>query len=191
MTPVVVIPPGGGTQVDRCPICKNPIDECTCGTVLPPVREALQGSGAPAQAFQRIHDLCADQEVEWLRQLTINIQGDGQQGANEVRALGLAIPQMGKGSFWVEQSLTAEFDGGEQIHVSFKGGWDRYKRLKQVTDTFAQEGRKVNARTTLTVGFPQGLEVRGDQFRTIYDVFSQMGFGHITVRAEPSEEDGH
>jgi hypothetical protein len=155
----------------------------------PPPPKTLEGSGAPSQAFQRVFDLCADQDIEWLRQLTINIQGDGQPGANEVRALGLAIPQMGKGNFWVEQSLTAEFDGNEQIHVSFKGGWDRYKRLKQVTDTFAQEGRKVNARTTLTVDFPQGLEVRGDQFGTIHDVFSQMGFGHMTVRAEPFEED--
>jgi len=187
VTPIT--PPEVVAQVERCPICKNPIDECTCGTVLPPVREALQGSGAPGQAFQRLFDLCSDQDVEWLRQLTINIQGDGQQGANEVRALGLAIPQMGKGNFWVEQSLTLEFDGSEQIHVSFKGGWDRYKRLKQVTDTFAQEGRKFSARTTLNVDFPQGLEVRGDQFRTIHDVFSQMGFGHMTVRAEPFEED--
>ena len=187
VTPIT--PPEVVTQVERCPICKNPIDECTCGTVLPPVREALQGSGAPGQAFQRLFDLCADQDIEWLRQLTISIQGDGQQGANEVRALGLAIPQMGKGNYWVEQSLTAEFDGSEQIHVSFKGGWDRYKRLKQVTDTFAQEGQKFNARTTLNVDFPQGLEVRGDQFRTIHDVFSQMGFGHMTVRAEPFEED--
>ncbi len=185
----VTLPPPPPPVKEFCPICKNPINECTCGTVLPPVREELQGSGAPSQAFQRIYDLCVDQGIEWLRQLTINIQGDGQQGANEVRALGLAIPQMGRGNFWIEQSLTAEFNGGEQIHVSFKGGWDRYKRLKQVTDTFAQEGRKVNARTTLTVDFPQGLEVRGDQFRTIHDVCSQMGFGYMTVRAEPFVED--
>ncbi len=187
VTPIT--PPGGiDAPVERCPICQNPIDQCTCGTLLPPTREALQGSGAPAQAFQRLYDLCADQEIAWLRQLTISIQGDGQQGANEVRALGLAIPQMGKGSFWVEQSLTAEFDEGEQIHVSFKGGWDRYKRLKQVTDTFAQEGRKFNARTTLNAEFPHGLEVMGDQFRTIHDVFSQMGFGHMAVSAEPFDE---
>lgn len=184
-----IIQPEVVTQVERCPICKNPIDECTCGTVLPPVREALQGEGAPGQAFQRLFDLCVDQEIEWLRQLTINIQGDGQPGANEVRALGLSIPQMGKGNYWVEQSLTAEFDGAEQIHVTFKGSWDRYKRLKQVTDTFAQEGRKFNARTTLNAEFPQGLEVKGEQFRTIHDVFAQMGFGHMTVTAEPFDED--
>ncbi len=183
------IPRGTGPTSEHCPICGNPVAQCTCGTVVLPTREALQGSGAPGQAFQRLYDLCLDQEITHLGQLTINIQGDGQQGANEVRALGLAIPQMGKGQFWVEQSLIAEFGGDEQFHVTFAGGWDRYKRLKQVTESFAQDAHKFNARTTLKADFPSGLEVRGDQFRTIHEVVSQLGFGHIIVTAEPFDED--
>ncbi len=181
------IPRGTEPASERCPICGNPIAQCACGML--PAREALQGTGAPGQAFQRLYDLCLDQDIAYLRQLTINIQGDGQQGANEVRALGLVIPQMGKGQFWVKQSLTAEFGGDEQIHVSFAGGWDRYKRLKQVTESFAQDARKFNAHTTLMADFPSGLEVRGDQFRTIWEVCAQLGLGHITLRAEPFDED--
>jgi len=188
---VTPIPPdeNGDGKVERCPICGNPTDQCTCGA--PPPHEVLEGEGAPAQAFQRLHDLCADQGIEWLRQIQISIQGQGPEGAREVRALGLAIPQMGKGDFWVEQSLTVEFDGGEQIHVTFTGGWNRYKRLKQVTDVFAQEGKKLTARSTLTVDFPTGLEVEGDQFRTIRDVFSAIGLGHMIVKAKPFAEDKH
>jgi len=130
-----------------------------------------------------------DKGIAWLGRLTVSIQGNDQQGAGEVRALGLAIPQMGKGNFRVEQSLAVEFEGDEQIRVEFKGSWDRYKRLKQVTDAFAQEGRKLNARTTLRADFPAGLDVRGDQFRTIHEVFDQLGFGYITVEARPFDED--
>jgi len=183
VTPITPPPPVG-----RCPICGNPQDKCTCGTT-PPDDRVIHGEGAPGQAFQRVADLCVDKGIAWLGRLTVSIQGNDQQGAGEVRALGLAIPQMGKGNFRVEQSLAVEFEGDEQIRVEFKGSWDRYKRLKQVTDAFAQEGRKLNARTTLRADFPAGLDVRGDQFRTIHEVFDQLGFGYITVEARPFDED--
>ncbi len=175
----------------RCPVCGNLVSECTCGRsplITPFKTVSIRGEGAPGQAFQRVVDICADEKIARLRTLTISIQGDDQQGANEVRALGMAIPQMGKGRFRVDLTLTAEFDGDEQFSVTFNGGWDRYKRLKQVTDAFAQEARRLSARTTLRVDFPDGLDVRGDQFRTIHDVFVQFSFGHMIVDAEPFDE---
>ncbi|NPV68429.1 MAG: ATP-binding protein [Anaerolineae bacterium] len=174
---------------ERCPICGNLVTECTCGRLSTTLPRQLKGEGVPRQAFQRIYDLCTDQGITRLHTLTIDIQGTHQQGANEVRALGLAIPQLGKGNFRVEQNLTVEFDGGEYFQIRFKGGWDRYKRLKQVTDAFAQEGRKLNVVMTLRADLPDGLEVQGDQFRTMYEVFDQLGFGSIVVTADPFDED--
>lgn len=171
---------------DSCPICGNPVDECTCGTPPPPV---LQGEGVPAQAFQRVFDLCHDRGIARLRQISVSLESASPQEAKELRALGLAIPQMGKGDFWIEQTLAAEFGGGEQIQVDFRGGWDRYKRLKTVTESFALESSKLSARITLRVDFAQGLDVRGEQFRTISEVCAQLDLGYITVRAEPFSED--
>lgn len=184
----VTLTPDPVIMTERCPICGNPVTECTCGA--PPPREALQGAGAPGQAFQRVIDLCIDQGIPSIKSLAIHIEGSAAQAATETQALGLAIPQMGKGDFWIDQNLVAEFDGNEQIHVVFSGSWDRYKRLKQVTDAFAKEARKMTVRTTLRAEFPQGLEMRGDQFRTIQEVFMQMGFGYITVSALALDEDG-
>lgn len=174
---------------ERCPICGNLVAECTCGKKVTPSLPALQGEGAPAQAFRHVSDLCHDQGIARLRQISVSLESASPQEANELRALGLAIPQMGKGDFWIEQTLAAEFGGGEQIQVTFRGGWERYKRLKPITEAFALESNRLSARITLRVDFAQGLDVRGDQFRTISEVCDQLGLGHITVGAEPFNED--
>lgn len=157
-------------------------------TVIPRPPLPLRGEGAPGQAFQALRDACRDQKIKWLRCIRIAIQGDGPYGANEVRALGLSIPQLGKAAFWIEQRLAAEFGDGEQLLVKFAGGWDCYKRLKQVPESFGQEAVKFHASTTLRMDFPGGLDVYGGQFQTIMDVFSQFQFGYMIVEAEPFED---
>ncbi len=183
---VTPVPPP--LPVERCPICGNPVERCTCGVVPPPPIIRLEGSGTPAQAFQQVLDRCSDQKISKLRRLTVRFDTHSPQEAAELRALGLIIPQIGKGEFWLEQDFAAEF-GSEQIQVTFKGGWERYKRLKQVTEAFAQEAHKLNAKITLRAEFDQGLDVQGEQLRTIRAAFGQFSFGTITVHAEPFEED--
>ena len=175
-----------------CPVCKHPIDECTCGHTteveIPVIR--LHAEGAPAQAFQVLLDQCGDQKVSRIRRLFVRLEGRGREGAAEVRALGLAIPQLGKGEYRVEQSFDAEFGEAESLSVEFRGGWDRYKRLKQVTDSFGQEASKLVVRTTLRAEFADGLDVSSDQFQTIRDVFATLQFGRLVLDAEPSKDQG-
>ena len=104
--------------------------------------------------------------------------------------MGLAIPQLGKGRFRVEQSFNAEFGEGESLSLTFNGAWDRYKRVKQLTDTFGQEASKLLAKTTLRADFPDGLAVDSDQFQTIHEVFTTLGFGHMVLDASPYEQQG-
>lgn len=177
-----------GVEPIQPPLPPPPGTGGTGGVIISPSPVQLQGEGAPGQAFQMLRDACGDKEIGWLRRIHIEIQGNGPHGANEVRALGLSIPQLGKAEFWIKQRLSAEFGNGEQLIVDFEGGWDRYKRLKQVTDSFGQEAQKFHAETHLRMDFPDGLDVHGGQFQTIVDVFTQLGFGHLTVGAEPLEE---
>jgi hypothetical protein len=176
---------------DTCPVCHNPVSQCTCG--LEPEVDTrklirLHAEGAPGQAFQSLLDQCGDQGVARLRRLFVRIEGQGKDGAAEARALGLAIPQLGKGDYHVEQSFNAEFGAGESLSLSYTGGWDRYKRLKQVTDPFGQEAAKLAVRTALRADFPHGLEVTSDQFQTMHEVFTTLGFGRMIVDAEPFTE---
>jgi hypothetical protein len=150
----------------------------------------LHAEGAPAQAFQVLLDQCGDQKVSRIRRLFVRLEGRGREGAAEVRALGLAIPQLGKGEYRVEQSFDAEFGEAESLSVEFRGGWDRYKRLKQVTDSFGQEASKLVVRTTLRAEFADGLDVSSDQFQTIRDVFATLQFGRLVLDAEPSKDQG-
>ena len=185
---------------ETCPVCGNPAQACICAKLCPKCGQdpcacakprRLHAEGAPAQVFQRIADQCADHKVTMLSRLFIRVEGSGKTGAAEARSLGLAIPQLGKGQFFVEQNFTTEFGSAESLIVTFKGSWDRYKRLKTVTDAFGQEASKLAVVTTLKAEFPDGLPVDGPQFQTVRDVFTTLEMGKLIVDAEwPTTEEG-
>lgn len=173
---------------ERCPVCGRPIDQCICGQETPSEpRIRLHAEGAPGQAFQAIVDQASDQKVDRLSGLSVLVEGQDRDGAAEARALGLAIPQLGRGEFRVDQSLGAEFGAGESVNLNYRGGWDRYKRLKAVTDGFGQEATKFTARTTLSISWPDGIGVDGPELASIRDVFATLGFGRLVIDGRPLE----
>jgi predicted AAA+ superfamily ATPase len=172
----------------ECPVChKSP---CKCADDLdePQAQTRLHAEGAPSQAFQRLSDLCAEHKIARLRTIFVKVEGSGATGARELKSVGLAIPQMGKGLYRLEQSLTCEFAEDETLSVGFKGSWDRYKRLKQVTDAFAGESKKLHMGLTLRADFPDGLDITGPQFSTIRDVLAGLELGKVLLDARRVEE---
>jgi hypothetical protein len=174
---------------ERCPVCGNPIDACTCDTApessrLGPVPQ-LRAEGAPAQALQALVDQAADQGIERLRWLSIDLQGSGAAGGSELAALGLVLPQLGKVDTRLTQTLTLEFDGGDYLQASFAGDWDRYKRLKAVTEGMAREASKLVARTTVRLSTTDGFEPAGELVTTLRDVLGSLQFGRVVLDAEP------
>lgn len=171
-----------------CPLCGRPRSQCICGEMIEaiaPPPEPLRGEGVPQQAFQQLLDRCADRGVARLAALRITLRGDGPVGARNLRVLGLAVPQMGKGEYRIEQKYNAEFGGGQYISSQVVLNWDLYRRWKVATDDLSQAAEKFSVTTVLTVRFPEGLEVGGDQFRTIQEVLTTVGLGPIRVEAEP------
>jgi len=175
---------GKGTP---CPLCGQ--DPCVCAT--PPqgpaetARLTVREEGPPAQVLQRIADRFHDEEAAPIAKLTLGCQGTGRPAADDVRLMGLAIPQFGKAALAVRLVLTAEFGeaGGDQLTIDFAGAWDRYKRLKQVSDALAQEARKLTVRMSVALSFDRGLDPGSDQFARIRDVLAQLGIGTITAEA--------
>lgn len=189
-----VKPPRPGDEEEiglepTCPVCGHPKSHCTCGEEIDllPRREPLRGEGVPQQAFQQLLDRCHDQEVTHLSTLRVILRGDGPTGARNLRTLGLVIPQLGKGEFSVEQTYNAEFGDRQYLSSKVALDWELYRRLKQVTDALAQEAVKFVTNTTLTACFPDGLNVQGDQFRTIHEVLTTVGMDRIELEAEPYE----
>lgn len=188
-----------GPEPKICPVCSKPIGECICGWTCPvcgndpctckkPLR--LHAEGAPAQVFQALRDQCGDQQIASLGRLTIAIEGAGREGARETKAIGLAIPQLGKGQYRIEQSFNAEFGSDESLSLTFNGNWERYKRVKQAPETLGPEASKLTVRTCLRIGYPDGLEVAAEQFEMIGDVFDTLGFGRMVLDAEPFKSSG-
>jgi hypothetical protein len=182
----------GGEPKGTCPVCGRPEDACICGVGGegggPKIPARFQGHGAVNQAFQQIADGCQEHGVTQISRLYITIDGTGKQISSDMRALGLAIPQFGKGRFAIEQTIQATFgpEGArESFTQSFKGGWDRYKRLKTISDAFGQEAGELKVRMLVGAFFDGGLEVEGDQYGTIRDVLSTLEIGKIALEAVP------
>ncbi len=185
-----------GEEIERqeCPVCHQ--EPCVCaedgddGKKPPPVG-ALQAEGAPGQVFQALSDQAHDKGVKALKRLAISCDGMGKEGMDDLIAMGLAVPQFGKGEFRIDLTFTSEFPvegGGGNMQTTFRGPWDRYKRLKTVIDQFGKEASSVNVRMTVTGDFAGGLPIAEEQFATIGDVLTQLNLGKLTVSGEPVPE---
>ena len=113
----------------------------------------------------------------------------GKEAANDARLLGLAIPQIGKASVKVRQIMRCEF-GEDTFEMNFSGSWDRYKQVKTLTDAFGKQADKVLVNAALTAVFEPPLELGGDHYQAIRDVFSSMDFGKLVLEAEAAEKKG-
>jgi len=177
----------GEAVVDQtCPVCDQ--SPCVCGDEEDgdderPSRIVVEGT--PSQTFQAISDQCHDHQIKGLRRLFIRVEGPGKNAATAVRSLGLAIPQMGKAKFHLDQNMVLEFGDSESFKVSFAGAWDRYKRVKALTDELSKEASNASVKLVLRAEFDSALDVGGDQFTMIRDVLDSLGVGKIAVEAVP------
>lgn len=180
---------GAETEVQVCPVCSKV--PCICDQDEDDSADddgkpkRVMAEGTPAQAFQSISDQCHDHGVKNLVRLFIRIEGMGKDAARDVRSLGLAIPQMGKAQYQLDQRLVLEFEGGEKFEAKFTGSWDRYKRIKSVTDQLSQEASNASVQMAVRAEFEGGLPIEGDQFQTIRDVLDSLGMGKVAVDGQP------
>lgn len=154
-----------------------------------PVR--LRGQGVPAQAFQQLRDQAVEHKAVALQRITLHFHGLERSRAQDLAAVGLAIPQVGKANFQIELSLSIHFGPGESLEVRFQGGWERYKRLKQVTDGFAREDGldSLNVTMRLDMTFEDSLPLSDPQLASIQEILAQMNMGPIQLEALPVYEE--
>jgi hypothetical protein len=179
-----------GEQVvpERCPVCGNPVEQCTCGDVSPgPVREeALSAEGAPDQALQSIADQMYDRQIGALDRLFLRVQGADRSGVQELRSLGLAVPQLGPGNYWLEVRIAAEFGDPGVLRLEFRGPWDRYRRLKDSLEALLGQAQRAELDAGLVCDFDaQGGA--GERLEALRDVLRTLNVGRVKVTAEPKE----
>jgi len=173
---------------EACPVCHH--DPCTClDEPDDGGPQAVQAEGAPREALQKVADAFTEQGITHLKTLFLTLEGRNKEGATEQKALGMAIPQLGKVDAHVEQDLTLEFEGAGSLKMDFRADWDRYRRLKEVTDAFAADAEQLTTRTRLRLDYKDGLEVGGDQFQRMADVMAKLPFGRVQLHAEPVAQD--
>lgn len=149
----------------------------------------VHAEGPPAQSFQAIADQCHDQKVKELRRVAVRVAGLGKDAAKDARSLGLAIPQIGKAVVFLEQRIVLEFSDGEKFSLDFAGSWERYKRIKTLTDALSQEASNVSVKLVMRAEFEgSGLALASEQFSTMRDVFNSLGMGRIGLEGDPATE---
>ena len=156
---------------DKCIGCAGCANNC-------PAREIL------------IADQCQEHGVSHLRQLSIQVDGMGKQVAADMRAISLALPQFGKVRFTIAQDMVASFGQGaaaESFKQEFRGGWDRFKRIKGLSEAISQEASDLKATLRVAMEFDPGLEPGGQQFQAMRDVLQNLGIGKLTVEAVPAQ----
>ena len=192
------VPPdqGGTKEEELCPVCGRPQSQCICG-VPPPgdktIPARITAQGAVAQAFQQVIDQCQEHHVTQLSRLSILVDGTGKQIANDMRAIGLALPQFGKGKYNIVQDIVASYGKGgttaDSFQERFTGSWERYKRLKATAEALSQDADELKATMRVTADFDGDLDMASEQgmqqFHTIRDVLQSMGLGKVTVEAVP------
>ena len=148
----------------------------------------LRGHGVPNQAFQQLYDSATEQQVTAIERLSLRITGIESSRATDLAAMGLVIPQLGKAKSTIGMKLLLEFNPGEGVQINFQGGWERYQRLKQVSDALARdkERRQINLDFTLTVEFDDGLPLSDGQLGQLRDTLDSMGVGVLELTAQPA-----
>lgn len=177
---------------EPCPLCgQNP---CVCGEEEgPDGPEALRFSlqGAVGQVFQDIRNRFHDAGHGTLARLSLTLEGVGAEVAKDARSLGLAIPQLPRqGELVVKQTFGAAFpgpDGSESLEVEYSGSWERYRRIKDLTDALANEATELSVRLAAQWRFPEGLLVSSPEFEKFQEVLGGFGFGRITADVEGAD----
>lgn len=183
------IPIKGKETEERCPVCHNPVEQCTCGASPPPPPPTgdLRAEGAPDQALQSIADQMHDRQIQRLERLTIWARGADRSGLQELRSLSLAIPQLGPGSYRLEVRVGAEFAEGDLLRLEFRGPWDRYRRLRDGLEALLGQATRADVSACLEWAFGEdggSLE----QLETLREVLRNLNVGRLEVSARPREE---
>jgi hypothetical protein len=186
-------PPGPGSDGGRATEEEEPPEEVLIDILGGGRPSRVHGAGVPAQAFQQVLDWCQEHGASAVRRLRIGFQGIEKGRANDLAAIGLAIPQMGKAQFGIRLKLDVQWgpSAEECLELSFQGGWDRYRQMRTVCEDFARDpGSQINVRFDLVIDFEDEVALegsmggRGQQLGDIRDVLSQMEMGPIEVEAE-------
>ena len=172
---------------EKCPLCGHV--DCQCGD--PPTDGSTKllvvtENGSPGKVFQRIADKFREAEKEFIGDLAINCEG-----VPDMRSLGLAVPQLPKGDYRVEQQLIAEFgvDAADGVlKVEFTGQWSRYKRLRSVLEAQAGEATKPSVRFLLRATYADGLAPASTAYQSLRDVLVQLDLGRIEVTSTERAE---
>ena len=182
-----------------CPVCKQGPLRLRRGSVpTEAVAVRLQGQGE--EGLRRRHAGAGvpghRRPVPRPRRQVAQPALHPHRGHGQGRGEGRAVP--GPGDPADRQGCSSRWTSGwcwssaasEKFSVEFKGSWDRYKRIKQVTDALSQEASNASVRMGVRADFEGGLAPDGDQFQTIRDVLVSLGMGKVFVDGQPGAEAG-
>ncbi len=165
---------------EKCPICGNPTDECTCAPqTVAKVR--LSGEGDVERAFTQLLE-AANGKVKSFKELSVKVKD--MQG---LRALGLLAPQLGKAKVNIDLSCNSQGEGKPTLTLAFKGDWDSYADVKQFLENASKRLQFTSSDAEFRVSFTEPVEASPDGVKHIKDNLKKFGANSVALSAEPGE----
>lgn len=173
-------------QPETCSLCNS--FPCRCGTKTPGKGQepsSYAESGSPSKALQAILDRISDDKVEQIKSISITMDDRTTKPVEDIKLLGIALPQLPQvGDYKISLRLRAHYANGDSFDVSFNGNWDRYRRVKTLSDSFASEAERISD-TALTIkkSFAEGTNLNLE-LQSIREILTSLGIGRILVQVE-------
>ena len=153
---------------------------CTCGIGSGWRREARRLNSRAKVRWRRpsvkSSDLAAEHKINALAPADVKAEGLGKQRPPTCADWGSPSHSSAKAAM---RSSSRHCDLGqgaeaETFKLEFRGGWDRYKRIKSVAEAFCGEADELKATMRVPDGNSEdGLEASGAQFAAIRDVLAR------------------
>ncbi|NLP06126.1 DUF499 domain-containing protein, partial [Candidatus Fermentibacteria bacterium] len=177
------------TAPEVCPRCGH--DPCDC-PVGPPV-EGKKGpftatqTGVPSKALKALMDSFTEAKVEKLGSLSISLQGATSDTTADVKALGLAKPQLPIGEVSVMLEMTAQIHT-DKLEMSYEGTWEGYTRIRAAVEGSLAEAQKRNISFRIRSAFKSGVPAQ-DTLQAVREILMQLGLNSLSFTAEEKRDE--
>ncbi len=179
--------PAPQPQNEICPLCNN--SPCTCvspGFETPTKKsdpDSFSEVASPAKAIQAIIDGCLDAGVKEVSWMSITVDDHAHNPAKDMKALGLALPQLPPGKYIVNLQLNIKYENNENFNVSFNGTVERYRKIRQSIENMTTDASDLsNSSMRITGHYDNKVNVQ-QALQSVREILTSMGVGTILVEA--------
>lgn len=151
----------------------------------------IKGRGGVGMAFQQIADQVTDLGVDSVVNITIRTDADPGAGTQNLRLLGLCLPQLPKFAGRVKAVVASEYEGlTGGLKVDLSGGARDYQKIETALLNLADAGRGVAGHLSVELTPAAPITHGGSRWTQLHQVIRANNPGRISIAVQLARPDG-